>query len=137
MKKKESEVLEFRKSISQLKEGIIGLSSMLNKHHKGELLFGIQDDGTLLGVKMNSHLLDNIRREIKSNLRPLPEVLIIQEVQENGISYVRVYVEGKDTPYSSYGRYYIRISDSDVLMSLNELQNFFEKRKITILDGKR
>lgn len=129
MKKKESEVLEFRKSLSQLKEGIIGLSSMLNKHHKGELLFGIQDDGTLLGVKMDPHLLDNIRREIKSNLRPLPKVLIIQEVQENGISYVRVYVEGKDTPYSSYGRYYIRISDSDVLMSLNELQNFFEKKE--------
>ena len=38
--KKEDEYVEFKKSLSQLKEGIISLSSMLNKHNKAVLYFG-------------------------------------------------------------------------------------------------
>ena len=34
---KENEFVEYKKSLSQLKEGIISLSSMLNKHKKAEL----------------------------------------------------------------------------------------------------
>lgn len=37
---KENETLEFRKTLAQLKEGVISLSAMLNKQHKGELYFG-------------------------------------------------------------------------------------------------
>ena len=43
--KKEDEYVEFKKSLSQLKEGTISLSSMLNKHNKAVLYFGINDDG--------------------------------------------------------------------------------------------
>ena len=34
---KENEVVELKKSLAQLKEGIISLSSMLNKNQRGEL----------------------------------------------------------------------------------------------------
>ena len=40
MEKRESETVEFKKSTSELKEGIISLCSMLNKHKKGFLYFG-------------------------------------------------------------------------------------------------
>lgn len=41
---KESEEIELKKSLSQLKEGIISLSAMLNKNNHGDVYFGINDD---------------------------------------------------------------------------------------------
>lgn len=40
-----------------------------------------------------------------------------------------MHVQGLDTPYSAYGRYYIRIDDSDILMTNSQLQKFFEDKK--------
>lgn len=42
MNLKESEILELKKSTSELKEAIIAISAMLNKHGKGEIYFGIK-----------------------------------------------------------------------------------------------
>ena len=42
--KDENVAIEYKKSLSQLKEGVISLSSMLNKNHSGELYFGITPD---------------------------------------------------------------------------------------------
>lgn len=42
--KEESVVLEYKKSLLELKEGVISLSSMLNKSNQGELYFGIRPD---------------------------------------------------------------------------------------------
>lgn len=41
---RETETLEFKKSTSELKEGVISIASMLNKHQKGELYFGVIPD---------------------------------------------------------------------------------------------
>ena len=49
MKKRESEILEYKKSTAQLKEAVISLCTMLNKHNKGTVYFGIKDDGTVCG----------------------------------------------------------------------------------------
>ena len=45
----ESENVELKKSTSELKEGIISLVAMLNKHHRGELWFGVRNDGIVVG----------------------------------------------------------------------------------------
>lgn len=47
---KENETIELRKSLTLLKEGIISLSAMLNKSNKGDVYFGIDDDGKVLGA---------------------------------------------------------------------------------------
>ena len=39
---KESEIVELKKSTSELKGAITSIASMLNKHQKGELYFGIK-----------------------------------------------------------------------------------------------
>ena len=44
---KESETIELKKSLSQLREGIISLGAMLNKSNYGEVYFGINDDGII------------------------------------------------------------------------------------------
>ena len=38
----ENEILEFKKSTSELNDGVISLSSMLNKHSEGTLYFGVK-----------------------------------------------------------------------------------------------
>lgn len=44
MEKRETETLEFKKSTGEIKEGVISLSSMLNKHGWGTLYFGIKPE---------------------------------------------------------------------------------------------
>lgn len=124
----ESEIVELKKSISQLKEGIISLSSMLNKHNKGTLFFGINDQGKICGVDFGKKTLSDISHEIRMNLKPLPSVVEVDNFVEEEKIIIKIYVEGDDAPYAAYGRYYTRISDSDVVMSSLQLQKYFENK---------
>ena len=42
---RENETTEFKKTLGQLKEGIISIAAIMNKHGEGALWFGIRDDG--------------------------------------------------------------------------------------------
>jgi hypothetical protein len=46
---KESETVELKKSTSELKEAIISIGAMLNKHSKATVYFGIDDSGAVFG----------------------------------------------------------------------------------------
>lgn len=43
--KKEDEITEFKKTTGELNEGMVSISSILNKHRKGTLYFGVKNDG--------------------------------------------------------------------------------------------
>lgn len=64
----ETEVVELKKSLSQLKEGIISLSAMLNKSNKGVVYFGIRDDGKVVGLDIGKRTLADITHELQNNL---------------------------------------------------------------------
>ena len=127
--KKETEFLELRKSLSQLKEGVISLSAMLNKHQKGELYFGINDEGKVCGQTIGKKTKADIIHEIQNNLKPLPVHLTVDEEIEEEKSILHIIAEGDDTPYSAYGRYYIRINDADLIMDAYQLQRYFEEKE--------
>lgn len=129
MNRKENEFVEYKKSLSQLKEGIISLSSMLNKHNKGEVYFGIDDDGNAVKFNIGKKTLSDISNELGAKLKSLPVKVDIDECQMDGQNVIKVYVEGNDTPYSAYGRYYIRLDDGDIPMTSNQLKAFFENKK--------
>ena len=59
MKLKESETIEFKTSTSELKEAVISISAILNKHGKGELYFGVKDDGLVAGQMIGKSTLRN------------------------------------------------------------------------------
>ena len=50
---KESETLELKKSTSELKEAILSIVAILNKHQKGEVYFGVAPDGRLEAEYVN------------------------------------------------------------------------------------
>ena len=125
----ETETIELKKSLSQLKEGIISLSSMLNKSNKGIVYFGINDESRIVGLTIGKKTIADITHELQNNLKPLPEKVLIEEELMESKSIIKVTVEGNDTPYSAYGRYYIRINDADIVMNSSQLQNFFESKE--------
>ena len=44
----ESETLELKKSLSELKQGLVSIAAILNKHRAGTLWFGVRNDGTVI-----------------------------------------------------------------------------------------
>ncbi len=70
MKFTESEIVELKKSTSELKEAIVSLSAMLNKHSKGMVYFGINDDGNVFGQQIGKATLKDISRAISDWIEP-------------------------------------------------------------------
>lgn len=48
----ETEQMEYKKSIGELKEAMFSIVAILNKHQKGELYFGVKNDGTVIGQEV-------------------------------------------------------------------------------------
>ena len=125
---RETESLELKKSLTQLKEGVISLSAMLNKTHCGTVVFGVNDDGKICGVTVGKRTKADITQEIQNHLKPLPVRIDIEESVHEEKTLINVSVNGDDTPYSAYGRYYIRVNDADIQMDSHQLKAFFEKQ---------
>lgn len=121
----ETENLEFKKSISELKEGIISLCSMLNKSGYGVLYFEVKNDGLIIGQEIGGLTLKNISQSIANFIKPqvIPSISV-EFVDEKTI--IKVEVRGNDKPYSAYGKYYIRSSDEDRDIAPNKLKELMQ-----------
>lgn len=128
--KKETEKTEFKKTISELKEGMISITSMLNKNGAGTLYFGIKNDGTVVGQEVGEFTTTKIVNEIKNHIKPVIHPKI-ETISYNNKTIISVEVYGKETPYSAYGRYYLRCDNKDLLMTNNELENYFLDKNFT------
>ena len=82
---KENETIELKKSLVQLKEGIISLSSMLNKSNHGEVYFGINDEGKVVGVNIGKKTIADVTHEVQNNLKPLPHNVQVEEIIEEEV----------------------------------------------------
>src|ERR1051326_5374800 len=109
---KESEILELKKSTGELKEAVISISAILNKHGKGRLYFGIKNDGTLVGQHVGDSTLRDISRSISEHIDPkiYPKINL---KPLKGKTCILVEFEGNDRPYFAYGRVYMRVADED------------------------
>ena len=66
----ETENVEFKKTTGELREGIISLSSMLNKNGYGTLYFGVRDNGEVIGQQIGDRTLREISQAIANFLKP-------------------------------------------------------------------
>ena len=118
---KESETLELKKSTSELKEALISIASILNKHQKGELYFGVGHDGKVVGQTVTENTLREVSRAISEHIEPkiFPKVneVVIEEKH-----CVHVEFSGNNVPYYAQGRAYMRVGDEDRQMSAKELE---------------
>ena len=124
----ENETLEFKKSTSELEEGIISLSSMLNKHGEGTLYFGVKNDGTVIGQKdINESTLRDVSRKVAEGIKPqvIPEISL-QLIDDKKI--IKVTVKGNANIYSAFERYYIRSFDEDKKVSPDMLRELINSK---------
>lgn len=123
-----TETLEFKKSSGELKEAIVSICAILNKHQKGELYFGIKPDGTPVGQEITEKTLRDISQAIYNNIEPqiFPEITI---VQFDGKECIHIRFEGYNTPYFAYGIARIRIADEDRTFSQQELLHYIRKNQ--------
>ena len=123
----ESEKLEFKKTTAELKEGIISVVAILNKHGSGELYFGIRNDGMIIGQTVTDKTLRDISQAVSNHVEPklFPriELAYLDDKQ-----CVRVEFAGDAAPYFAYGRAYIRVADEDKVMSPSELEDYILRK---------
>src|SRR5574340_171073 len=94
---------------------------MLNKHQRGELWFGIKNDGTAVGQSISEASLREVSRAIGDHIDP-KVYPTVEQVMVDEKPCIRVLVEGKDAPYFAYGRAYVRVGDEDRQLSAKGLE---------------
>lgn len=118
---RETETCELKKSTSELKEAVISIAAMLNKHQRGELWFGIRNDGTVAGQQVSDKTLRDISKAVADHIEP-KVYPVVERAAIEGKQCIRVQVEGGEHPYYAYGRAYIRVGDEDRQLSAKELE---------------
>lgn len=119
---KENESLEFKKSTGELKEAMDDVASILNKVGKGTLYFGIKSNGDVCGQDVSASTLDDVATFFKKAIKPMIYPSIKEEIIE-GKQIIKVEFTGYERPYSSFGRYYKRVSDRAEEMTPDELKH--------------
>lgn len=118
----ETETVELKKSLAELKQGLISLAAMLNKHGQAELWFGIAPNGKAVGLEINEKTLRDVSQAIAAHIEPAIYPHITQQLIE-GKQCLRIKAEGWQQPYLAYGRAYMRVADEDKKLSASELKN--------------
>ncbi|MCX5811569.1 MAG: ATP-binding protein, partial [Proteobacteria bacterium] len=123
----EGETIELKKSLASLKEGLVSISAILNKHGAGELWFGVAPDGGPTGLVINEKTLRDISQSIAALIEPRIYPQITPETL-NGKTCIKITFSGKEKPYFSYGRAYMRVADEDRHLTAKELENLILAR---------
>lgn len=109
---REDELNEFKRTTGELNEAMISISSMLNKHRKGKVYFGLRNDGSPVHFTINDSTLRDVSRKIFEAIKP-QIIPIVKTYIINEIEVICVEFSGEDLPYSAFGKYYIRAADED------------------------
>ncbi|HHG85034.1 MAG TPA: ATP-binding protein, partial [Bacteroidetes bacterium] len=123
----ENEQLEFKKSTASLKEAIISICAFANKHG-GTVVFGVKDDGTVVGQTVSDDTVKNIANSTKLNTEPrlFPQV---EKISIDGRHCVAVTIEESPLkPHTAFGRPYIRVGATNQMMDQQTYIHFLEAR---------
>lgn len=128
----ENETLELKKSTSELKEAVVSISSILNKHGFGELYFGIKNDGSVVGQDLSEKTLRTASQAISENIEPriYPEISVVK-IEDKNCIYVKF--SGDEKPYYAYGRAYKRVGEEDRKLSAKEIETIILQKNINAL----
>lgn len=119
MRTKESYNLEFKEEVSRT---FLKTVSAYANYNDGEIIFGIDDNGNLLGIESSKEESLRIENLINDSLVPVPNFEIkVKEVGSKAMILLEVK-KGKDTPYYYIGKAYKRADTSTVEVDRFELR---------------
>lgn len=118
---RESETVELKKSLAELKEGLVSIAAILNKHGAGELWFGVAPSGKPAGLDVTDKTLRDLSQAIAAHIEPkiYPQVST-QTVA--GKTCIHIRFDGQNAPYFAHGRAYMRVAGVDRQLSAAELE---------------
>ena len=111
----ESEQIEYKKSTGELKEGVISVASILNKHGEGTLYFGVKNNGDVIGQIINDQTLRTVSQAIGNHVKPRVYPTIYKKSYDER-DIVVVEFNGTNRPYLAYNIPRIRVADEDLVM---------------------
>ena len=124
----ESETTEFKVSLAQLDKGLKSLTAMLNRHGKGSVWFGVDDDGEVIGLEIGKKTFPDIRNRVSAAIAPKIACELKELRTPGGKSCIEISAAGHDIPYSFDGRYYWRNGAADEPASRELLRKMFLSR---------
>ncbi len=132
----ETEILEFKKTTGELHDAVIDVAAILNKHEAGTVYFGVLPNGDVKGFQIVESTLRDISRIVYESIKPqiYPQ---IEKITIDGRDIIEVKFDGKDRPYSAYGKYYIRVADESREMTPSELKNMMPESEFSVQWEKR
>lgn len=122
---REDEHREFKKSLAELERGVNALAAMLNKDCKGEVLFGVRDNGDVIGQEIGKETLKTISQAIANSIDPPVVPCIEVEHTSDDRTYISVKVSGKERPYLCRGVVYIRSGEEILKAPASEVRKMF------------
>ena len=132
----ETEIMEFKSTLSELDKGIISLTSMLNKGGSGKVYFGVRNDGEILGLDgmLGQETVKKIGTRIAETVRPtvIPKIYF-EEHDEKTI--IVVEVTGHNKPYSANGDYRIRVGSENKKIDPDLLGELFFSNAQAMIDN--
>ncbi|HOX08882.1 MAG TPA: ATP-binding protein [Planctomycetota bacterium] len=125
---KESETLELKKSTAELKEAVISIAAILNKHGKGRVYFGVKNDGTPVGQQIGDATLREVSRTISEHIEPKVYPTVKFHVMDDK-PCILVEFDGEDSPYFAYGRAYMRVADEDRQLAPGAIERLMARKR--------
>ncbi|MGI6635837.1 MAG: ATP-binding protein [Christensenellales bacterium] len=116
---KESATLELKE---RLTDSFLKTVSAYANYGDGCVLFGVADDGTVLGVSNPKELRLKIENKINDCISPLPEYTLREKVFEGSVIVELAVKRGWDTPYTYQGSAYRRSDTSTVRVERQEFR---------------
>ena len=105
----ETEQIEFKKSTGELKEAVISIASILNKHGSGKLYFGVKNNGEVIGQEISENTLRDVSQAISYHIKPAiyPEIAV---KTYGKLKVICVKFDGNRAPYLAYNPHDRRFS---------------------------
>lgn len=124
----ETEHIEFKKTTEELKEAVISIVAILNKHGRGTLYFGVKNNGDVVGQIIEDSTLRKVSHTILDHISPTVYPSI-SRLNVGGKDIIEVSFEGHQRPYLAYNIPRIRVSDEDRVMSQDQYDNLIRERQ--------
>lgn len=122
----ETEVIEFKKTTGEKKEAMESICAILNKHCRGTLYFGVNDNGYVEGQQVSDSTKKDVSRWIYESI--YPKITPTIEAQSiDGRKIIKVSFSGHNRPYSVNGDYLIRTGTENRKMSTDELRKLIKR----------
>ena len=130
VKKQESEILEFKPSLSQIKDIIETISAFSNTKG-GSIIIGVDDKRNIIGVDVGKKTIESLANKIKQNTDPqIYPSISVEYINGKNVVIIEVK-ESKSKPVFAIDRVYKRVGKSNHRVSSDEIRKLaVEGKKI-------